>query len=219
MIGLLGRLPAPEELARLARDNPAFFGPSAQFRARRELEPPTLDEGFDAIERRPFTASPSDGTQRALVIEAEVVRASRRGARAPLDPDDVAVSADRAASLARLRDAGWLLLGTAWLPEISVAPEREAPALAALARTSELLGVAIEWAVCRHVAGPPVCWCRKPLPGLGVAFTAAHDLDASSSVHIGKGPADRGFAERAGFRYADHESFFASPPKEGAKTG
>lgn len=38
--------------------------------------------------------------------------------------------------------------------------------------------------VCDHGAGPPVCWCRPPLPGLLLAYASQHDVDlAQSEVH------------------------------------
>jgi aryl-alcohol dehydrogenase-like predicted oxidoreductase/predicted kinase len=47
----------------------------------------------------------------------------------------------------------------------------------------------VETAVCRHPAGPPICWCRPPLPGLPLAFSRAHGVDPSVSVLVGTGPA------------------------------
>ena len=65
----------------------------------------------------------------------------------------------------------------------------------------ELLGVAIEVVYCPHAGGPPICWCRKPLPGLGVVFIQRHRLDPSQCLYVGAGPQDPGFARRLGFRY------------------
>jgi len=66
-----------------------------------------------------------------------------------------------------------------------------------------LLGITLHVVHCAHPAGPPLCWCRKPLPGLALALAHAHGLDLLRTLHVGKGPADRGFAARAGIRYAD----------------
>jgi histidinol phosphatase-like enzyme len=74
----------------------------------------------------------------------------------------------------------------------------------------ELLGVAIEVEYCPHGAGPPTCWCRKPLPGLGVLFIQRHKLDASRCIYVGAGPQDPGFARRLGFQYREAADFFAS---------
>jgi len=65
------------------------------------------------------------------------------------------------------------------------------------------------WQACGHPPGPPVCWCRKPLPGLALAHAHGHGL--ARSLHLGKGPADRGFATRAGMRYADIADGWPAP--------
>jgi histidinol phosphatase-like enzyme len=72
-----------------------------------------------------------------------------------------------------------------------------------IARLHELLGVALPVAACTHLPGPPVCWCRKPLPGLGLLLARDGDLDLARSVHLGGGPADAGFAARLGMRYVE----------------
>jgi histidinol phosphatase-like enzyme len=66
----------------------------------------------------------------------------------------------------------------------------------------------LDVAYCTHPAGPPVCWCRKPLPGLGVLLVHRHQLDAAASLYIGSGPQDPGFARKLGFQYRDAADFF-----------
>jgi aryl-alcohol dehydrogenase-like predicted oxidoreductase/predicted kinase len=163
LIETYGRLPEPDELNKLARKDPAAFKPSAQFNWRRELEPPSEDEGFASVERREFRrrAMPFAGDRRALVVEMKV-----------------AAEVDWQA----WRAAGWLVVGTAW---------EQAPA------------TDLDVALCPHPAGPPVCWCRKPLPGLGLLLTRTHGLDLARSWHVGRGAADRGFAARLGMRFAE----------------
>jgi aryl-alcohol dehydrogenase-like predicted oxidoreductase/predicted kinase len=51
----VGRLPSPDELRTLARREPGLLLPTSQLRAARELEEPSLDEGFAEIEHVPFT--------------------------------------------------------------------------------------------------------------------------------------------------------------------
>ena len=72
---------------------------------------------------------------------------------------------------------------------------------AGLASLQEKLGVSMEVLYCPHAAGPPKCWCRKPLPGLGVVFIQRHRLDPSLCLYVGSGPQDPGFARRLGFQY------------------
>jgi len=59
----------------------------------------------------------------------------------------------------------------------------------------------VEAAVCPHPGGPPVCWCRPPLPGMPLVFARAHSLDLASSVVIGASPAHRTLANALGSRY------------------
>ena len=82
---------------------------------------------------------------------------------------------------------------------------------AVFARMRELLGVDIEVAYCPHPPGPPICWCRKPLPGLGVVFVKRHQLDPSQCIYVGAGPQDPGFARKLGFDYREAEEFFDGP--------
>ena len=114
--------------------------------------------------------------------------------------------------LRRYRDEGWLLLGLSWEPQIAESGVPAADVEAGFARMCDLLELAFPVAYCPHAAGPPVCWCRKPLPGMGVAMAHAHRIDLARSLHVGKGPADRAFAERLGMAYLDADSFFVGAP-------
>jgi histidinol phosphatase-like enzyme len=97
-------------------------------------------------------------------------------------------------------DAGYVLAGTSWLTTGALDE-----------KLAELLERPIVVARCGHPAGPPICWCRKPLPGLALWLARQHGLDLARSVHIGRGPADRGFAARAGLRYVDAADGFPLP--------
>ena len=185
MLAKHGRLLEPHELG--ARGE---IAPNVQFRYRREYEPPRLDEGFDAIDehRAPRGAG---GTRRAIVVEADglVWRKRPRGA-------DIELVPDVRERLHRWRDA--MLAITSWQPG-ATADEVSAVAV----RLRELLDLPVELLACVHPAGPPICWCRKPLPGLALAFARRHDIDLARSLHVGRGPADRGFALRAGMPYVE----------------
>jgi len=176
-----GRLDGPE----VARE----IRPNTQFRWRRELEPPSLDEGFAAIDEL-VPPRRSTGRRPGLIVELDGV--IWRGK--PIAPDRIEL---RPGVLDGL--AAWShhpVGATLWRP--GAAPER----IAAIAqRLGELLGRAIDLRHCAHPAGPPVCWCRKPMPGLALALARDHDLDLARSIHLGRGPADRGFAVRAGMPF------------------
>jgi histidinol phosphatase-like enzyme/predicted kinase len=189
-----GRLLDPIELAREKQ-----VGPGAQFRYRRQYEPPRADEGFAAIETVAFErAHASTGTP-ALIVELDGL-VWRRRPRAPADIELLAGVRDQLAAWAR---AGYTLAATTWQPE-PFDPAVDAALAAQLA-----LPIAI--ARCTHPAGPPVCWCRKPLPGLALVLAHDHALALARSVHVGRGPADRGFALRAGVAYVDATDGWPAP--------
>lgn len=211
IVSRYGTLPDGDALENLRKRDVAAFPPTVQFRYLRELEPPSIAEGFARIDIVPFERrfDPSF-VDRALLIWCDgVLLRSRSGKRAPAHPDDVEALTDRAAILRRHRDDGWRLLGLSWQPDIAEGSQSEAGARAVFARMNELLGLDVEVEFCPHAAGPPRCWCRKPLPGLGVLFVHRHTLDPARCVYVaGAGPQDRGFARRLGFQYRDADDFF-----------
>jgi histidinol phosphatase-like enzyme len=77
---------------------------------------------------------------------------------------------------------------------------------------NERLGLTIEIAYCPHAAGPPRCWCRKPLPGLGVLLIHRHQLNPARCVYVGDGPQDAGYARRLGLPYRAAREFVTGTP-------
>jgi histidinol phosphatase-like enzyme len=108
-----------------------------------------------------------------------------------------------ASRLREFRDAGYRLLGVSWQPEIAEGKRSEEVVKAMFARECERLGLEVDIEWCPHAAGPPRCWCRKPLPGLGVVFVNRYRLDSAQCLYVGAGPHDTGFARRLGFMFRD----------------
>jgi aryl-alcohol dehydrogenase-like predicted oxidoreductase/predicted kinase/histidinol phosphatase-like enzyme len=206
-----GRLPDEAEIKRLRKTDSAAFLPGVQFRYQRELEPPDPSEGFSRVDIIPFERrhDPSRVSRAVIVWCDGVLLRSRSGRRMPLTPDDVEVTARE--RLRRYEAEGWRVLGLSWQPEIAEGIQSSAGAASVFSRMNELLGLEIEVEFCPHAAGPPRCWCRKPLPGLGVLFVHRHRLDSAQCIYVGAGPQDPGFARRLGFKYADAEEFFGIP--------
>jgi hypothetical protein len=146
-------------------------------RALRELEPPSTDEGFAAVERVPFARTGKDGPPGVFVGAAATGRPGIVQALADADPA-----------------APHLLFD--WAPGGDAGSLRPVAASVAKAVTGEVEGV-----VCPHAAGPPSCWCRPPLPGLPLAFAIARDVDPARSTLIGCSPAHRTLAATLGARY------------------
>lgn len=184
ILELHGRLLEPLELAKSKQVG--VLAPRALFRWRRDYEPPRLEEGFASLETV-VPARRARGTREATFFELDDLIWHGR----PAHPDAIVLVDGARERVAACRER--VLAGTTWQPGLGV------DAIAALeARLAALLDRALTLLCCPHPAGPPICWCRKPLPGLALAFARAHDVDLSRSVHVGRSPADRGFARRAG---------------------
>ena len=149
--------------------------PSAQFRYRRGYEPPAADEGFDRIELRAFVADPPAAGLPGVIVELDGFVWSRT---------QLAPRPEALARIAAWQAAGLTVCGTTWMTPPVAHARLELPI-----------------ACCPHAAGPPVCWCRKPLPGLGLLLARRLGLDLARTIVVGTGAADRGFAQRLGCRF------------------
>jgi histidinol phosphatase-like enzyme len=190
----------------------ASFGPGVQFRYQRELEPPDPSERFSRVDVMPFERRHEPSfLNRAVIVWCDgVLSRSRSGSRTPASAEDVEVFAERAEVLRRYQAAGWRVLGLSWQPAVAEGTMSAAAVDTVFARMQELLGLSIEIEYCPHAAGPPACWCRKPLPGLGVVFIQRHQLDTSQCIYVGEGAQDPGFARRLGFQYRSVDDFFGA---------
>jgi histidinol phosphatase-like enzyme len=210
MLDVHGSLPTPDDIRHRSKKDTRYLLPDAQFRYERTLEPPSLDEGFASVEARAFVREPVPGEEeaRALIFDFDDLVSD---ATPVLRPDDVAIEQTRRDMLARHCDDGWRLFVHAWRPQV----ERNETTLqevdACFARMRSLLGADVDFACCPHDAGPPVCWCRKPIPGSVLAFASHRGVALARSIVVGAAAADRTMAERVGARFEPSASFFGDP--------
>jgi hypothetical protein len=186
-------LPSPEVIRERARDDPRYLGPDALFRYERSVEPPTLDEGYTRVDERSFArrAAPN-ATNRAVILDFDDLLASQHD------------------TLAQYVADGWLLFAHAWRPQVARGEMTLADVQEEFARVRTALGVEIALACCPHDAGPPICWCRKPLPGSVLEFALRHDVSLERSIILGHSAADRTMAQRlnTAFREKGSEQLF-----------
>jgi aryl-alcohol dehydrogenase-like predicted oxidoreductase/predicted kinase len=175
----VGALPTPDQLRALARREPGVLSPTQQMRALRELEPPSTDEGFTAVEVIPFARNPPAARARAgvFVAAAVLLRPGWEQAVAHADPGAPHLIFD-------------------WRPDGS--PDALAPAVALL---QPAIDGPVEATLCPHAGGPPICWCRPPLPGLPLAFAHAYGVAPARSILIGTSTTHRTLAGSLGARY------------------
>lgn len=179
-----GTLPDDVELAALRKRDVNVFPPTVLFRYQRELEPPDPSEGFSAIEHVPFERQkPSGHVNRAAIVWCD-------------DPEKLV---SLAPLLRTYAGSARKFFGLSWQPAIAEGTRSRAVVEAMFIAARARMGLPIEFAFCPHGAGPPRCWCRKPLPGLGVLLIHRHQLDPSQCIYIGDGAQDPGFARKLGF--------------------
>lgn len=187
MLDRFGHVLEPAELALKAREDPAALAPSALHRMTRDLEPPSEDEGFAEIAITTFVREHRPATQ------------LRPAVMLPLDALE-----EREAAVAELLSSaptGTACLLFAWRPGAGDDVLARARATAnALARAT---GHVVEVAFCTHPAGPPVCWCRPPLPGLWLAFARRHHSDVRTSALHGASASDRTMARALGLAFVE----------------
>jgi aryl-alcohol dehydrogenase-like predicted oxidoreductase/predicted kinase len=174
-----GSLPTPEELRARARNEPDLLAPTSQMRALRELELPAADEGFAAVEHVVFERAPraAETTTAVFVAAPALSRPGWQDALRDAEPGAPHLVYDWSPGGARDTLAG------------------------AQARLAASVTGPVEGALCPHPAGPPICWCRPPLPGLPLAFAHAHGIDTARSILVGSAPAHRTLATTLGARY------------------
>ena len=181
-----GTLPDESALAALRKRDANVFPPTVLFRYHRDLEPPDPSEGFAAIEAVPFQRTmPPEFVNRAAIVWCD-------------DPDTL-VSLE--SELREQIDGGRLLFGLSWQPAVAEGTRSVAEIEATFAALKAHMGIPIEFAFCPHGAGPPTCWCRKPLPGLGVLLIHRYRLDPAHCVYLGGSAQDPGFARKLGFAF------------------
>jgi aryl-alcohol dehydrogenase-like predicted oxidoreductase len=180
MLDRFGRVLEPDEMRALSRREPAALAPRALLRMARDLEPPSADEGFAAVEVIPFVRDAAARGGRAGLVVAQGALPDGSGGERAL-----------ARELARAPPGAPALL-TAWRPGVDEAERARLQGLADGA--GRAAGRLVELAICAHPAGPPTCWCRPPLPALPLAFARRHGVDLASSALVGASAADRALA-------------------------
>ena len=122
----------------MTRREPGLLAPTSQMRALRELEPPSTDEGFAAVEQVPFARAPSGRGQPGVLVAAAAMR--QPGWKQALEHGD--------------RDAPHLIFD--W------SPGGAADALTAdVARLAAEVAGPVESALCPH-AGTTTALCFAP---------------------------------------------------------
>lgn len=207
------RLLGPDDMKELGKSDPNLPPPQALSRWAACFEPPGLDEGFGAVDTVPFARRPApgiDGAHKALLLDVDgTLRRTKSGEPYPRDPDDIELLPGRAEVLRRWVDEGYRLYFVSNQSGVASEKVTEDAVRRCFDRTIELLGLPVaDVAFCPHPAFPAGCFCRKPMPGLGIRLARTHGFDPSTAIMVGDLESDAKFAEAIGARYRPAERFF-----------
>lgn len=211
MLDRYGRLPGGDEFAELAKTDPNLPPPAAMVTFAGNLEPPHEDEGLSAIDVISFERRPTPSYEnKGLLLDVDgTLRVTKSGEFYPRDPDDIEVLAGRREVLQQWLDRGYQLFFVSNQSGVSSKKLTQEDAEACFQRTIELLDLPItEVMFCPHKAFPIGCFCRKPLPGMGVQLIEKYQLDRNQLVMVGDMDSDQQFATAIGATYHDAEDFF-----------
>lgn len=208
MIERYGKVLGPAELQK--HKDPNVFPPMVLFSYAKNLEKPTVGEGFESVEIIPFVRQHKpEYTGKALLLDFDgTLRRTISGAPYPTTPNDIEILPNRIETLQRYRDNGYVLLGVSNQSGVAKGSVSNGAVQACFERTNELLRLDIDYVYCPHPSNPLVCYCRKPSTATAAWFITKYKLNPSRCLMIGDFTSDETFARRSGFRYIDQAEFF-----------
>jgi HAD superfamily hydrolase (TIGR01662 family) len=209
-----GKLLGPDDLKEFSKTDPNLPPPVAMARWAASFELPAIDEGFSVVEEIPFVRRPGNaGTVKGLLLDVDgTLRTTRSGEIYPRTPDDVQLLPGRRETLQPWVEKGYRLFFVSNQSGVASGQVSREAVDACFQRTVELLGLPVEEiAVCPHPAFPAGCFCRKPMPGLGIYLRQRHNLASVHLVMVGDMNSDAEFATALGAKYYPTEKFFGTP--------
>ncbi len=206
---MIGKFPTPEAIKAAKHTN--IFPPLVLFKYKKEFEKPTIEEGFSKVETVKFVRKENpEFSNKALILDYDGTLRECIGGneKYPVVESQVEIKPNRKVILDAYKKKGYILLGISNQSGVAKGELAHDKAVELFNHTNKLLGVDIEFQFCPHQSAPISCYCRKPMPGLGVDFIMKHKLNRKETIFVGDMTTDKTFAARAGFQYVDQTEFF-----------
>ena len=169
LIDTYGKLLMPEEIKE-SKDS-GVYPPVVIYKYRKSFEAPTTQEGFTTVEKLKFsrTIDKDIYANKAIILDYDgTLRKTKSGEKYPKNPEDIEILPHRTEKLKEYQEKGYILLGFSNQSFVSKGEITEQEVEKCFQHTNSMLGVDIEYKFCPHPAFPQTCFCRKPLPGMGV---------------------------------------------------
>jgi HAD superfamily hydrolase (TIGR01662 family) len=208
-IGLIGKFPTPEAVKAAKHTN--VFPPLVLFKYKKDFQKPAVTEGFSKVEVVKFLRKEDPTfTNKAVIVDYDGTLRECVGGndKYPVTESQIEMKPGRKAILQSYLDKGYKLLGVSNQSGVAKGELTYEKASELFEHTNKLLGLDIEYQFCPHQSAPISCYCRKPMPGLGVDFILKHKLNRKECIFVGDMTTDKTFSERCGFQYVDQAEFF-----------
>lgn len=205
-----GRLLDTEEIKANSKKDPNCFPVAVLFSYNKTFVAPTAAEGFSKITTVKFQRKfPKDYTNKALILDFDgTLRKTKSGSKYPCSTEDIELLPGRKEVLQEYASKGYILAGVSNQSGVGKGALTKEKAKECLDYTSSLMDLKIDALFCPHNSFPIACYCRKPMPGLGVELIHKYKLDPSQCIMVGDMTSDKTFAKRTGFKYVEAEEFF-----------
>jgi HAD superfamily hydrolase (TIGR01662 family) len=204
-----GKILSPEELKK--EKDPNTFPPAVLFKANKEFEKPSKEEGFSEIIKSNFNRTwEAEYSNKALILDYDgTLREIINGnGMFPTNMDQIKLLPKRTEVLKSYVEKGYRLLGASNQSGIAKGDLTREMAVACFEHTNKLIGLNIEYQFDPSKVPPIISWKRKPMPGMGIEFVEKYKLNPRECIMVGDMTSDKTFATRCGFQYADAEEFF-----------
>lgn len=199
---------SPEEIKQ--SKNPNIFPPAVQFSYKKRFEEPTTSEGFSEVIAVPYTFRSQKYPNTGIIFDYDgTLRICKSGAKYPVEAGDIEILPNRKEVLLELKQAGIILCGASNQSIVSKGKISQSEMEELFKHTNNLLGIDIDVLFCPHSPAPITCYCRKPMPGIGVHFIEKYKLNNERSWMVGDMTSDKTFAKRSHLNYMDAEDFFS----------
>jgi histidinol-phosphate phosphatase family protein len=203
------------------KKDPHCFGSVVLYKARKDLEEPTKDEGFNSLVMRavqPITWDKNVYKNKALFLDIDgTLRVTEHlPNKYPTHPDEVQLirpAATMKAKLQSYRKAGYNLIGVSNQSGIAKGTVTQAQVDEIFERTRQLIGFTKEEfpiLYCPHSSFPASCFCRKPGVGMAMEAIMKLKLDPEECTMVGDMKTDEEMAKRLNIKYIDVNEFWNS---------
>ena len=209
LIDTYGRLLNPEEIKK--SKEVGVYPPVVIYKYRKTVQPPKTQEGFHSVEKLKFTRNihKTEYNNKAIILDYDgTIRKTKSGERYPSTPEDIEILPHRTEVLKEYQEKGYLLLGVSNQSFVSKGDFTLDELIECFDNTHALLGIDFEYKFCPHPAFPQICYCRKPMPGMGVAIIEKYKLNPAQCIMVGDMKVDNIFSNRCGFQFVHADDFF-----------